>query len=219
MEGLRHPQLFTKLNLPPLPIDDFLTSRLSRIGVVPAQTIPALEEIREVIFRFPISEVEVHTKTLCMRMMQVLGQIGLAPGPPELVRLRTEILELLWVLNWHFTQENAQLRESIATLFNFINEGTLDDMSAAIRIVRQTFEHVEPVSGTILVSIGSYTLKAGEHRLNWLTKNEDRIDDDWYFPFLTLLTVLSFCGKSFDQIHDPICELLSTAKQFLLTTP
>lgn len=211
----RHPQVFTKLNLPPLPIEEFLVMRLNRIGVT-AQTIPVLEEIREVIFRIPYHEVEKQTKALCQRMIQVLAQIGLAQGPPELVRLRNEILELLWVLNFHFAQDNTQLAESISTLFKFITDGTLDDMSAAIRIVRQTFEHVEPISATVLMTIGSYTLKAGEHRLAWLTRNEDRIKADWYFPFLTLLTVLSFCGKSFDQIHDPICDVLANTRQFLL---
>ncbi|OHT02170.1 hypothetical protein TRFO_30825 [Tritrichomonas foetus] len=213
-EVLRHSQNFPKLNLPIVNIEEHLHSRLSKITLNPITTTPVLEEIRDLSFHIPISDLETITKSVTNKIVSIIIQLGTQPNTPDVVSFRIRLLDILSILNFRFFQSNFS-NEILGAFFKLVTDSTLEEMAASVKLLRQSFETSESLNKTLLITIGRNTLFSGEKRIKWLMENADKADISCFFPFLTLLTVLSFCAKTFDQLREPIGKVLMSTEEFL----
>ena len=211
---LRHPQVFYKLSIPPINVDEFLHSRLARLTTNPVTTMPVLDEIRDVSFYIPFNDVEAKTKPITARIVTIIAQLSTAPNTPEFVKFRVKLLDLLGILNFRFHQFNYSPTD-ISVFFKLITDGTMEEMSASIKLLRQTFEMAESLNKVMLKTICQNTLTSGERRIRWFIENHDSIDISCFSPFLTLLTVLSFCSQKYQQYMDPIIKIFKLTEGIL----
>ena len=213
-EVLRHPQNFSKLNLQSINYEEHLRNRISKITVNPVTTTPILDEIRDISFYIPSTDLETATNAVSLQIINVIIHLANAPSTPEIISFRIRLLDLLSILNYHFFPV-AFNSEFFDVFFRIISDGTINEMAAAVKLLRQSFDTLEsPNNNAFLLTIGKNTLNVAEKRLKNLIEHSISADKYSFFPFLTLLTVLSYCAKKLETLREPIGKVLIATESF-----
>ena len=206
----------TVLNISSASSDEQVRQKLARIEASPIDSPAVLNEIRNLVFRIPIPELEQKTRAIADKLLTVAFQLradGQAANSVEIEHFRLDVLSLLTTLNYCF--QTTTPIERIKRFFDlFVSSGSIAEMSEALAVVRQSFES-EKGNLQLMSIIAKMSVSVGLTRLNWLIKQYDRIDGSMFFPFLTLFTVMSFCARTFDDLRDHFSPIFQAMEQFL----
>lgn len=204
------------LNVSPKSTDDqtdVIRKQIARIISNPIASETALNEIRNLIFYIPIAEIEAVTQGIAEKILNTAMQISSVQPSKEIDNFRHELLSLLNTLNFRFT--NSIPIEKLTTFFNYISDGSITDLTDALPIIRQTFEAAEGLSRQSLQEITKLTISSCSKRIKWLHQHFDSIDSSYFNPFLTLLTVISFCARTFEHLKDQFISIFMSIEAII----
>lgn len=201
----------TRLNVSPNNLDDQISIKISKITSNPIASEKTLNEIRNLIFYIPITKIEEATQGIAEKILNVAIQTNSVQSSKEIDNFRHELLSLLNTLNYHF---NGSIpKERLTTFFNYISDGSISDLTDALPIIRQTFE--AGLNKQFLHEIAKLTISSCSKRIRWLHQNFDSIDSTYFNPFLTLLTVISFCARTFEDLRDQFISIFSSIEEII----
>ncbi len=201
----------TRLNVSPNNLDDQISIKISKITSNPIASEKTLNEIRNLIFYIPITKIEEATQGIAEKILNVAIQTNSVQSSKEIDNFRHELLSLLNTLNYHF---NGSIpKEKLTTFFNYISDGSISDLTDALPIIRQTFE--AGLNKQFLHEIAKLTISSCSKRIRWLHQNFDSIDSTYFNPFLTLLTVISFCARTFEDLRDQFISIFSSIEEII----
>lgn len=218
-EVLGHSPHFPMLNLSKFSIENNISSRIQMITTDPSTTIQVLNEIRDLTFYANFKELELVRKNFAPLILNVFTKLDSMTRTPEISDFRKQLLEILTLLDFHFLTQSIS-PEFLNSFFKLITDGTMDEMTTAVKFLRHAFESVDnSVKNPSYLLLAQHTLSAAEIRLRWLMDNPKSADYSTFFPFSTLLIVLNFCSNTWQaQLKEPVTKLLHSTEQFLLNT-
>lgn len=205
---------FIRLNISPNNLEEQIHSKIARITANPIASENALNEIRNLVFYSPMSDIESVGKPVAEKILTVAMQMNPIQSSKDIDNFRHELLSLLITLDFRFTSSTPI--DKIANFFKFVSDGTISDLTEALLIIRRTFEANEGIVSEFSHEITKLTIASCKARMNWLFQRIDSIDSTYFSPFLNLLTVVSFCArKTIDFYHDQFSQIFSSIEKFI----
>ena len=194
-------------------INDQYRLRFARIASGQIESENVINEIRSLIFRVPLNEMENETRIICEKLLVAALRTN-EIHTKEIEKYRLEILNLLSLLNFKFN--NTIPIDKMCAFFKYISDGSITDLSGALPIIKQTFEVADVFNRQYLTEIANLTITSCTARMAWLLQHYDQIDYNYFPPFLTLLTIISFCSKSFEPLKDKFLPIYHSMEEFIL---
>lgn len=206
----------TLLNIPQPGTEDHVTQKIGRLINTSISSISILNEIRNLVFQIPISELENMTHKLAEKLLDIIIQTSSVSSSIEIEFFRKETLSLLVTLNFKFQITTSP--EKLTKFFKLISNGTIDEMAESLTIIRHSCEIAGNLqTNNFFKQIASLSIDAGIKRMKSLLNNMNIINYSSFYPYFTLLTLISFCSRNLnnDQLTTERQTIFALMEEFI----